>query len=1060
MKNIKEINSILEKKLKRFTEIIKKTLKFIEKLKTYDILKSSEVLKVFQELEQISKKINSNKMSLEIVQEINNDLSNILRVFGTESFDDFIYICFNSNYLTKYVNNENIEIYKILQDFFHPIKYKVIIKNNASQTGANGTITEDFALVNNASTFQLFLNNCDTNSFMENVHGVKMIMQDNDKNIALVVYGIIDDIPLSVIKSSMIETKISNLDQYACALNDNNKQLLYNYIASLTLKELLVFEYTELYERFSKCMAYVHYLTTYPLKDVIKLFIDGNYNEKRDIIIHLLLNNHNAESEYLAYLLYDILSKDTENIIDSQEQILLYDSLPILIKKFFRFAMNNTLKYTETLYNYNEAVPLEQQICLMKVEDSVKEKAMTKLKELKSKSEDSGSKARQYLEGLLKIPFGSYMKEDIMNVLECGYKEYVALVDHISNNMYESIPSLNKPSTVAGNTNLLQINSLINMLNSNAVEIKKYYLNEIDIFINKEKRQGLMNIIKNINYNIKKDNVSYKKINTGKLNCIQLRKEIQRFLQFLEVSTNLKYDGLHYISPLVKHYKVFLSDKNLLESRVNDVNAYIENVDSILEHSVHGHTEAKKQIKRIIGQWIVGENSGYCFGFEGPPGVGKTSLAQKGISKCLLDKNGKSRPFSFIAIGGSSNGSTLEGHNYTYVGSTWGKIVDILMDSKCMNPIIFIDELDKISNTEHGKEIIGILTHLIDSSQNMNFQDKYFNGIDLDLSKALFIFSYNDVSLIDRILLDRIHRVKFNRLTILDKLTITNDYLLPEITKKLALHDNIAIDDEEIMYIINTYTNESGVRKLKEILFEILSEINLEILTNNVEFDELPVHLTKEQIDKYLECRYKRSIIKISPQSKPGLVNGLWANSVGQGGILPMECTFIHCSNFMELKLTGMQGDVMKESMNVAKTLVWRLLNEEEKKAMKARKKTEEQGIHIHCPDGATPKDGPSAGGAITTLIYSLITNKKVKNDYALTGEINLQGNITEIGGLDLKIIGGIEAGVKHFIYPESNHKDFLKFQKKYEASNILDGISFNKVETIEEVLDLIIVKA
>ena len=130
--------------------------------------------------------------------------------------------------------------------------------------------------------------------------------------------------------------------------------------------------------------------------------------------------------------------------------------------------------------------------------------------------------------------------------------------------------------------------------------------------------------------------------------------------------------------------------------------------------------------------------------------------------------------------------------------------------------------------------------------------------------------------------------------------------------------------------------------------------------------------------------------------------------------------------------------------------------NEKEKGELKNRRARYSYSF----PDGATPKDGPSAGGAITTLIYSLITNKKVKNDYALTGEINLQGNITEIGGLDLKIIGGIEAGVKHFIYPESNHKDFLKFQKKYEASNILDGISFNKVETIEEVLDLIIVKA
>ena len=132
--------------------------------------------------------------------------------------------------------------------------------------------------------------------------------------------------------------------------------------------------------------------------------------------------------------------------------------------------------------------------------------------------------------------------------------------------------------------------------------------------------------------------------------------------------------------------------------------------------------------------------------------MGKTTLAKK-LANCLKDKNGDARPYSFIAIGGSSNGSTLDGHNYTYVGSTWGKIVDILIEKKCMNPIIFIDELDKVSKTEHGKEIIGILTHLIDSTQNDSFQDKYFSNIDLDLSKALFIFSYNDVELIDKILL-------------------------------------------------------------------------------------------------------------------------------------------------------------------------------------------------------------------------------------------------------------------------------------------------------------------
>ena len=167
---------------------------------------------------------------------------------------------------------------------------------------------------------------------------------------------------------------------------------------------------------------------------------------------------------------------------------------------------------------------------------------------------------------------------------------------------------------------------------------------------------------------------------------------------------------------------------------------YMKQMKIILDDAIHGHDTAKRQIERIVGQWINGENSGYCFGFEGPPGVGKTSLAKKGIAKCLTCDKGVPRPFSLIAIGGSSNGSILDGHNYTYVGSTWGKIVDILIEKKCMNPIIFIDELCKISQTENGKELIGILTHLVDPTQNEAFQDKYFNGIDLDLSKTPIYF--------------------------------------------------------------------------------------------------------------------------------------------------------------------------------------------------------------------------------------------------------------------------------------------------------------------------------
>ena len=167
-----------------------------------------------------------------------------------------------------------------------------------------------------------------------------------------------------------------------------------------------------------------------------------------------------------------------------------------------------------------------------------------------------------------------------------------------------------------------------------------------------------------------------------------------------------------------------------------------------------------------------------------------------------------------------------------------------------------------------------------------------------------------------------------------------------------------------------------------------------------------------------------------------------------------LRFNFYATPTFLDLKLTGMQGDVMKESMNVAKTLAWSMLDKKVmKKYIKDFEETKMQGIHIHAPDGATPKDGPSAGTAITTAIYSLLTNKKIKNDIAITGEICLQGNVTAIGGLDLKILGGLMAGVKTFIFPKENHKDYVLFMEKYEGKSILDGISFIEAEHIRDVL-------
>ena len=540
---------------------------------------------------------------------------------------------------------------------------------------------------------------------------------------------------------------------------------------------------------------------------------------------------------------------------------------------------------------------------------------------------------------------------------------------------------------------------------------------------------------------------------SGKKNAV-MKTSIRNFIEKYNDNDLLMQD-------LYKNFNFNIKIQNEIENIMNKiihkwdfVKKKIKEISTILDDSIHGHENAKRNIERIIGQWVNGETKGYCFGFEGPPGIGKTSLAKKGLSKCLINEDGEPRPFAFIAIGGSCNGSTLSGHNYTYVGSTWGRIVDILMQTKCMNPIFFIDELDKVSKTEHGREIISILTHLTDSTQNTEFQDKYFSGIDLNLSKALIIFSYNDPQQIDPILLDRIHRIKFKELTLADKIVIANKYILPELTNDIGLENALIFPNETLKYIINKYTYEAGVRKLKENLFEIISEINLRILTSKITPEKLPLTILPEEIDKIFykekdKIRYK----EIHAKPEIGVINGLWANSLGMGGIIPIQCNWIPATNFLDLKLTGRQGDVMKESMTVSKTVAWNLTQKKQctKLFNEFKKSAIRGGIHIHCPEGATPKDGPSAGTAISIALFSLLNNKKIKNNIAITGEINLQGFVTAIGGLHLKILGGVRAGIKVFFFPKENQKQFDKFMLKYEED--VKDIEFYAVSHIKDIL-------
>ena len=287
---------------------------------------------------------------------------------------------------------------------------------------------------------------------------------------------------------------------------------------------------------------------------------------------------------------------------------------------------------------------------------------------------------------------------------------------------------------------------------------------------------------------------------------------------------------------------------------------FMENARNQLDSAVYGLNDAKMQIMQMIGQWISNPNSvGTAIAIHGPMGTGKTTLVKEGISKVL------NRPFSFIALGGATDSSFLEGHSYTYEGSTWGKVVDILIKSKCMNPIIYFDELDKVSDTPKGEEIIGILTHLTDTAQNRQFHDKYFSNIDFDLSKALFIFSYNDEKKINPILRDRMYSIQTKGYNKEEKTTIANNYLIPSIEKNIGFKKGqINIPTESLHYIISQYTlNEKGVRNLKRCLEIIFTKLNLfrlmkpdsalfnKTLTSlNVEF---PYNVKKDTIDKLIK---------------------------------------------------------------------------------------------------------------------------------------------------------------------------------------------------------------
>ena len=383
-------------------------------------------------------------------------------------------------------------------------------------------------------------------------------------------------------------------------------------------------------------------------------------------------------------------------------------------------------------------------------------------------------------------------------------------------------------------------------------------------YLDKEKKDKIFQLTKDIyEYNGSNKPLRFKVIESDmdmKTKAIALE-NIDKMSE-MDVSTGEHSKMDHWINGLMRiPFGKYNSIPVNPDSNISEKREFITNTYKTLDKAIYGHKEAKTHILQVMGKWIKNPNSGgNVLAIQGPMGNGKTTLVKEGISKVL------NRPFHFIALGGASDSAYFDGHCYTYEGSHWGRIVQILQESKCMNPIIYFDELDKISDTNKGDEIIHMLTHLTDPSQNSLFQDNYFPGVNLDLSKALFIFSYNDESKVNKILKDRMYVIHTKGFKTEDKIKISNEYLIPEIFDTFGFSkDEIIFSDEIIKNIIEKYTQgEEGVRNLKRCIETIISKINIHILSDggdDLSFQlkniSLPFKLNNEHIEILLKTNNK-----------------------------------------------------------------------------------------------------------------------------------------------------------------------------------------------------------
>ena len=459
----------------------------------------------------------------------------------------------------------------------------------------------------------------------------------------------------------------------------------------------------------------------------------------------------------------------------------------------------------------------------------------------------------------------------------------------------------------------------------------------------------------------------------------------------------------------------------------------LKKAEQILDEDHYGLKKVKERILEFLAvQKRVGHVKGSILCLIGPPGVGKTSLGQS-IARAT------GRTFVRASLGGMHDEAEIRGHRRTYIGSMPGKIIQSMKKAGNMNPLFLLDEIDKVGNDYRGDPASALL-EVLDPEQNKTFSDHYLD-VDYDLSNVMFICTANDVSHMPSPLLDRMEIIRLSGYTEDEKLEIAKRHLIPRQLELTGLKkEELTFDDDAIMELIRSYTMEAGVRQLEREIAKIARKVVKEIQTKSV----TEIAISPKNVKKYAGVPHHFFGIA-DKEDQVGVSNGLYYSEVG-GGIMPHEVLTMPGTG--KITFTGKLGDVFKETVEVARSYV----RAHAKEFGIDEEKLNKLDIHLHVPEGAQPKEGPSSGVAIVTALVSALTNNPVKKQMAMTGEITLRGRVLAIGGLKEKLLGALRAGIKTVFIPKENKNDLEEL-----PDNVKKDLNIVFVSSIEDVLNAVL---